>query len=125
MQNFEISTRQPCRSQNNLKNAYLLAKVGTDTAENERTFSEISTKFRDVTAFTRAESRGRRRPGSPRTPRASGGGNGSQKPRLVSREITAAPRFGVQSIIWRVRTGRSRRAVIKISKLLGCIPLTG
>ena len=32
-----------------LRNAYLLAKIGSDTAENEQTFAEHLMKFRDVT----------------------------------------------------------------------------
>ena len=31
------------------KNAYLLVKIGADTAEKEQRFAEILTKFRDVT----------------------------------------------------------------------------
>ena len=34
-----------------LKNAYLLAKIGADTAENEQTFADILRKFRDVTTI--------------------------------------------------------------------------
>ena len=36
---------QSCRSQKMLKNAYLLAKIGADTAENERNFAENLPKF--------------------------------------------------------------------------------
>ena len=35
-----------------LQNAYFVAKIGADTAENERTFADILTKFRDVMAST-------------------------------------------------------------------------
>ena len=36
-----------------LKNAYLLAKIGADTVENEQHFAENLKTFRDVTAVTR------------------------------------------------------------------------
>ena len=34
-----------CRSRRELSNAYFLAKIGADTAENERNFAKILTKI--------------------------------------------------------------------------------
>ena len=48
--NFEIPGRLSCRSQKMLKDAYLLAKIGADTAEKEQNCVEILTEFCDVTA---------------------------------------------------------------------------
>ena len=43
-----------------LKNAYLLAKIGADTAENERNFAEICQKLATTLRFRSARGRGRR-----------------------------------------------------------------
>ena len=43
--NFESAARKSCRSQKMMQNAYLLAKIGADTVENERHFAEILPKI--------------------------------------------------------------------------------
>ena len=59
-----------------LQNAYLLAKIGTDTAENERSFAEILPIGRRV-----AVRRGRPAPRSPSAARGSreAGGGGPER----------------------------------------------
>ena len=63
-----------------LKNAYLLAKIGVDTAENEQQFADILTKFRDVTQHSLLVT-GERRP-----PRRDGSAvPGRPRPRVLRR----------------------------------------
>ena len=68
-----------------LKNAYLLAKIGADTAENERNFAEIFPKIGNYPTGPLPSTRGPRRP--PRRPR---GWRTSWRPRSPASAAAAA-----------------------------------